>query len=676
MATDFFERRKDYYKNERKEVRDEIVRILPVNICEEGDLGIKLVASAKENKKKQTFFRYSNIKLLKWEHIEDKVLGEYKVGKYGDKLLKKGCYILKGFIPDKYKRPILKYYETEDKFTIKCRGSNTEHKINSSMCFSFKRGKFRIYDIFEYEGKKHICGRNVIPKNILTHFDTEFFNNCNLVCNMEMVNILEATGSSIFFKFDFNNDSKLIIRHIGETLIRKAYENGVIDKSAYRVLKKGFEIVWREYNRKVNNLLVGSEENTLAVSRMYGDGLLHGLAIHLMYGPHLSLLKMCGSKFEYIDHWDKLIAQKASGYGKNAFREYEYIGRLFRKTGDLDEVVKKLTGFENKGAIKKIAYELIYTGKYSLLEAIRLSKGYLKRDWLIELDRITCNDKSRYTLNLENKMRKKLCQFMKDYLETDKLVREFICLFFIGRTDFKINPEVYANIFTGGRPMSTNQMNSVELFDMINMYYLLPIEFRPRRLSIKKLHDRLSEIHNRNRGLFRQNTIMELVDSYEYDYFKGDFGGLMRLDGDKVGKYNICVPKMAGEIRNGGVELNNCLTTYVYHVHSGISFIMYLMEGDIKRYAIEIINRKQTGAFIPSDFLNRDGKCIISKSIEYVVNQFYGERNSMASEEDFNLFKEYILPKLKEISDEYNLEGRDKGFITELEVKEVEEVDF
>lgn len=614
---DFFQSHKNYYE-EKTSQGNQNPQAHILNELEQ-DLNFPEIQINPEKQKKQKpFMREQMVSKLKWEHVQDEV--RTNEGKYGDNLINKGAYILKGFIPEQnYLRPIIRYYETEDKITLKV-PTNYSQKAKqlkkpkeyspASICFSFKNKKLKIYSAY---GNGNIRTFNIDSKDIFSFFYPNFMKACNEA--IMSLSIGKDTHTSRTYQnsdFNYTNNSKVVVMHLGLLLIEKAYSSGLCDKDGYKALKKSFKLMHKKlYARQPHTITYFGDASHQKFSGY--PYLITYLVAHLQIKPYLTLLKMCKTNEEYISHWEKVSSEHYVRQNidiilslHNLRQRSRAFKELMHET-DLNRFFYQISGQKNKGAIKKVVLDLFYKKNFASLDMLMACKEYIKRDWIIQEHKHLTKTYIASRELATDGMRKKLKTFMREYLTTDRLKREFF-LYFICH-------------------QNTNNCLVSDFTDIIEMYLQLPKDLRPQGISLYKLHDRLCDLHNRERNFFQRNTtIPEVPDSYIFEYNK--FNELTdSFLNEKVGEYDIKVPKTAKEIRDAGKDLRNCLASYVYRVQKEENFIMFLETNDQRKYAVDIILE--------------DG--------DYKVKQFYGERNSMPKKEDFIMFEEYIKHKFEEI---------------------------
>ena len=670
---DFFDSRKHHYVKEKEpkhnniECSGEVVRINPdvseastrgliVVDSNEWDENIETIETDKRNK--NSFYKYNRIKNLKWKHFEfnvDNINQKNEFVGNGGKLIKSGVYEIDGFIPQKYiKTPKIFYYEKEDRITFKWNiyGTNGELSRTESYVFLFKDRRFNICKVIKPHNNI-IAGRSIvgvlnITPNFLEVSNETFFSrvknswNNHYVLRKDFINTRTPylNKKSMYL---WNNGSKTILKHIGETLIRKAYECGQINKSSYKALKRASGLILKEsFRQGVNSLpsevIEKGVEGVEGVRDLYmsynpTQVYLRTLVMHLKYKAYLCLLVNLRTDEEICNHWISLV-KNGIGIELDGAKS---VRDILRNTYNVDRVVEKITGFESKGALKGKILKDIMNVCLIHLSDLKLFKGHYQRDWVLEL-----RGSRRISNNLSSKEK---LDFVKNYCVSPKYKRRFFETYFC-----KCEADAYGRI----NGINANRFTIdrfTRLSDTMKMYHRCPVEYRPKNTTFNQLHDRLVDILNNLNGrgveaigMFRNlripiiESLVEkntLEDSYEYDYEKSKYYNIVQaLDGEKFNNYDLVIPKKAGEIREGGKILRNCLTTYVNMVENDNCLILYMKEGDVLKYAVEI--RWDSGDM----FRKEDG--IKVEGPHFKVNQYYGVRNSLPSEEDFFGFQEYI----------------------------------
>lgn len=556
---------------------------------------------------KENFHNY------KWAHIQDEI--KTKISENGDKLISKGIYRMQGYIPLQVDRPIIKYFENEDKISLKrpSKYNRDEHsQCGSTLCFSFKNKKMNIYKCYEGSVQTVIDLHKELTEFFFPAFTSKFR------ALFHSIKIQDLVGKSLekdLDKYSYYDISaiQVITRHLGELLIEKAYQNKVIDKDDYKTLQNSFNIIMDlkpDYLDTYGYKITGNEGRY---------GILNKLLFQLKYRPYLSLLALCKTPEEHKKHWDQMH------FSQDDITPYTYakLSKQFKtlllNEDKIDKFVYKITGHENKSALKNVMSELLYDKKYITLDIIMACKNYIHRNWIIEFYKQNNYVYERSLMDL-CRQRKNLNVFMKEYLTNKKLKREFFEVF-IGNS-CPLNVAV-SNYFQN---------------DILNMYFSLPQEIRPQGISLYNLHDELCNRHdqqhqresilNRAQDIIAQSTFLDLHANkirtskpIKFKYKKGKFQNLLHLNKTKIKDYVIRIPQKSDELIEAGRELDNCLSSYVSQVQNGACLILLIQNKNKEnKYAVEIKN---------------DNK-------EFYVNQYYGHKNSMPEKEDFIMFRDFI----------------------------------
>ena len=597
--SDFFERNEKKYKNLKPSEVEKVEKKL----------------------KKKSKLTFDFLSKLKWRHIEEnKIEGQIS-----------GKYILGDFEDN----PIINYSEESDCFMVS-RGSFSSYE--RSFTFRFDRNGIDIES-----SSNHISSHyKFLPHGgcflwaFYSDFQSEYEhanrfgkNKGKKMGEMDVYSLKELA-------FQWHNNYKEILKHLGGVLIRKSYEHGSIDKSSYKVLLNSFNDMC-DYFYSIHEEDKGISEEWMSLKYAYGP-LLQVLLIQLNFRPCLSLLSSSYTKKELLSHWNKSLDSFLSNntfFGNFNSVIYYCLTNGISLNNANDFIVDIFGG--NKRMMKKIFCEWYYSGSYLLFISMHRFKDIIKKDWLIHMyyhrsfgEIISGYIQSCCRASIDILGQPYFRCFIDNYLVTETLRRDFCSLLFCDCL-FEDIPKDDKSVL---------EFTVDEAIDIFRMYVLLPIELRPIRCSFKNLHGRLVEIHNNHSNFFLNSDYKKIEDDYEFAYDSSKFKDLLNLDGVEVGGYKVDVPKTAKEIRDGGIELKNCLASYVYMVEADSSLIMYLIKEGEKKYAIEIKLREESETG--------------SKVRQFYVDQFYGERNSMPFEKDFQVFRDYIKLEFSKIADSIN----------------------
>ena len=576
-------------------------------------------------------YAYDASNNFRWEHVELNVNNEIHTAKYRskceDKLIKAGYYHIKGDheIPLSHQARI-DYYETEDRIILEWDYCHSNGEIYDSISYflSFKNRELNI-SIKNREG--NIRNIENLPIN--------FFESCNANFFGRVMTGINSIRNR--YEFNWNNGVEVILKHLGDSLIRKAYECGCIDKKTFESFKRVFSRVLEEMYSFRSRLSLSIEGFVCySPNELY----LVPLIFHLRYKSYLCLLENLKTNEEIDNYWIHTITKISRYNAMDLSSKFGSFFKLLRDTYEVDEVIEKITGFESKGKLKGKMLSHIKDCSTNYLYDLELFKGYYSRDWLLEIER---EDVESYNFNTRsrNLTSEEKVEFLRNYCVSDKYKRKFFKKYFSGEVN--------------------------DLVHVIKMYDSCPVDYRPNEETFNRLHDRLCDILNKMQPIEETNTgintegmfgrlsfpiigrlveptfsvdelrgrdifgrsiqKLSLKDSYEYNYELNCYREVVkRLDGEKVSGYDLFIPKKAIDIREGGRKLNNCLGIYDIKVAEGKTLILYLEKEGVLKYAIEIIFNEGENRF--------------------KVDQFYGERNSMPLEEDFKFFQDYLREAL------------------------------
>ena len=622
---------------------------------------------------KNKYVSQKDLEKLRWEEEVKELKKSHK--KWGlrnrtDYVLRGGNYGLSSVMggANQVRSPaVLQFYDKEDMISIK---GKLGDEVNS-LVFSFKSGDIRLYKykckLSRYKGDKECTVERTPIRGMKFHklcsLEIYLFNKINNHIRDSINNEhLKNLKGICYNDYRMDHEGKIIkdlqektkIKNISEIPGLEKFHNNLLDLLIEKSKLKGIIDDRDEKNLRLSLDVIDGLDEDDRHSLGYSVGLTLDLGVdtknsiklkfllnHLRYKCYLELNNLLYSKDDRLNYIKDVMLHGFNaglfvyGYEPSThFNYHRYVLRLLREERDADKICRKLYGYECKGSLRKEFYKCIREFKISRLSLCYYFAKILKRDWLINCLR-----------NVHPNL-----YFNSSYM---KLYR-FLSLISDKESSCK---EIYKYLVDD----STNSMlEPTFLNDTINLYNLVVLDSEEIRelksLSVRRMHDYLVNklnINGHNRvdmGTTKAAPIKE--DSYRYDYEVKYFKDLNFLSGELVGNYKIKFPLKAGDLREAGKELSNCLGSYVNR-HLVNTFILFLVDtledGSEKiKYAVEIKHDAGYGS-------GEEGM--------FYVNQYYGYKNRIPEEEDYFSFKDFIIDKLHTINNNES---------SKIEVKESE----